>query len=182
MTPRPHLSQSEKLLYGYNRMMERVKDLLEQTGHKTVPMLKTSIDKAKETAVELGELTRDEAELIGAYLRRDLEDAGEYLAETGNEFKDWFHFDMELIEDRLLEMFTAAADQTKLALLQWAQHAQRVSEYRSGEITTVGSLQCLNCGELLHFHSTGHIPPCPKCHESRFVRKGRQVGDEGHGM
>lgn len=172
MTPRPHLSQSEKLLHGYNRMMERVKDLLEQTGHKTVPMLKTSVDKAKETAVELGELTRDEAELIGAYLRRDLEDAGEYLAETGNEFKDWFHFDMKLIEDRLLEMFSAAADQTKLALLQLAQRAQHAAEYHSGEITTVGSLQCANCGEVLHFHSTGHIPACPKCHGARFVRKG----------
>ena len=166
----PHPSQGEKLLHAYNRMMERVTALLDKAEEATAPLLKSSIDKAKDTAVELGELTRDEAELIGAYLRRDLEDAGDYLAETGDELKHWFHFDMALIEDRLLEMFSAAADQTKLALLQLARRAQRAAEYHSGEITTVGTLRCKACGELLHFHATGHIPPCPKCHGSVFER------------
>ncbi len=164
-------SQGEKRVHGYNKMMQRVTELLEKTGQTTVPLLKSSIDKAKDTAVELGELTRDEAELIGAYLRRDLEDAGDYLAETGDELKHWFHFDMALIEDRLLDMFSSAADQTKLALLQLAQRAQRAAEYHSGEITTVGTLQCVQCGELLHFHHTGHIPPCPKCHHGVFTRR-----------
>ncbi|MEJ2554264.1 MAG: zinc ribbon-containing protein, partial [Gammaproteobacteria bacterium] len=124
----------------------------------------------KEKAVELGELSREEAERIGDYLRRDLEDAGEYLADTGSELSSWLHFDVELVEDRLWEAFTAAADQTKLAYLELAQRAQRASEFHTGEVTTVGTLRCSSCGELLHFHGTGHIPPCPKCHSTRFTR------------
>jgi hypothetical protein len=169
-TPSPG---GEKSINAYNRMMERVKGLLDKTEKKTVAALQRSIETAKDSAVELGELSRDEADLIGAYLRRDLEDAGSYLANTGAELSSWLQFDLELIEERLWEMFTAAADQTKLAYLDLARRAQRASEYHTGEVTTVGSLQCQACGELLHFHVTGHIPPCPRCRHTVFVRRAR---------
>ena len=163
-------SSGEKLVHAYNRMMERVKDALKQTEKNTLAALQYNIDLAKEKAVELGELSREEAVRIGDYLRRDLEDAGEYLADSGSELSSWLHFDVELVEDRLWEVFTAAADQTKLAYLDLAQRAQRASEFHTGELTTVGSLRCNACGELLHFHGTSHIPPCPKCHNTRFTR------------
>jgi len=169
-TPSPG---GEKSVHAYNRMMERVKGLLERTEEKTLAALQHSIEAAKDNAVKLGELSRDEADLIGAYLRRDLEDAGSYLADTGAELSSWLQFDLELIEDRLWEMFTAAADQTKLAYLDLARRAQRAAEYHTGEVTTVGSLQCSACGELLHFHTTGHIPPCPRCRQTVFVRQSR---------
>lgn len=163
----------EKAVHAYNRMMERVKGLLEKTEKKTLAALQHSIELAKDKAVELGELSREEAERVGAYLRRDLEDAGEYLADTGEELSSWLHFDLELVEARLWEMFTAAADQTKLAFLELARRAQRASEFHTGELTTVGSLQCSACGELLHFHTTAHIPPCPRCRQTVFVRRRR---------
>ncbi len=168
-TDHPH---GEKLVHAYNTMMERVKAALDIVDKQTVATVDEGIERAKEKAVELGELTREEAEKIGDYLRRDLEDAGEYLADSGEELKQWLQFDLELIEDRLWDMFAQAADQTKLAFLQLAERAQRASQYHTGEITTLGTLQCVQCGELLHFHATGHIPPCPKCHGSVF-RRGR---------
>jgi Na+/phosphate symporter len=163
-------TNSEKLVHAYNRMMERVKDALKQTEKNTLSALHYNIDLAKEKAVELGELSREEAARLADYLRRDLEDAGEYLADSGSELSSWLHFDVELVEDRLWEVFTAAADQTKLAYLDLEERAQRASEYHTGELTTVGTLRCSACGELLHFHGTGHIPPCPKCHATRFTR------------
>ena len=163
-------AKGEKSTHAYNKMMERVKDALKQTQNNTLAALRHSIDLAREKAVELGELSREEAMRIGDYLRRDLEDAGEYLADSGAELGSWLHFDVELVEERLWEVFSAAADQTKLAYLDLAQRAQRASEYHTGELTTVGSLRCSACGELLHFHGTGHIPPCPKCHGSRYTR------------
>lgn len=164
----------EKLLHAYNRMMERVKGRLEKTEKKTLAALQHSVDLAKDKAVELGEISREEAERIGTYLRRDLEDAGAYLADTGEELSTWLHFDIALVEERLWEAFTAAADQTKLAYLDLARRAQRASEYHTGDITSIGTLQCTACGELLHFHATGHIPPCPQCHHTRFARKPRR--------
>jgi predicted RNA-binding Zn-ribbon protein involved in translation (DUF1610 family) len=167
-------SSGEKLVHAYNRMMERVKDALKQTEENTLEALRYNIDLAKEKAVELGELSREEAVKIGDYLRRDLEDAGEYLADSGAELSSWLQFDVEQVEERLWEAFTAAADQTKLAYLELEQRAQRASEYHTGELTSVGTLQCTKCGELLHFHSTGHIPPCPQCHHTHFARKPRR--------
>jgi predicted RNA-binding Zn-ribbon protein involved in translation (DUF1610 family) len=167
-------SSGEKLVHAYNRMMERVKDALKQTEENTLEALRYNIDLAKEKAVELGELSREEAVRIGDYLRRDLEDAGEYLADSGAELSSWLQFDVEQVEERLWEAFTAAADQTKLAYLELEQRAQRASEYHTGELTSVGTLQCTKCGELLHFHSTGHIPPCPQCHHTHFARKPRR--------
>ena len=167
-------SGGEKLVQAYNRMMERVKGLLEQAEKQTVMGLSHSIEAAKDKAVELGELSREEAERIGDYLQRDLEDAGEYLADSGEELGKWLQFDLKLVEERLWEAFTAAADQTKLALLELAQRAQRASEYHTGEVTSVGTLQCTECGELLHFHRTSHIPPCPQCHNTQFARKPRR--------
>lgn len=169
---------NEKLVRAYNRMMERVKALLEQSEKKTLSALERSVEIAQDKAVELGELSREEANRVGSYLRRDLEDAGEYLADSGDELESWLHFDIELVEERLWEAFTAAADQTKLAYLELAQRARRASEYRTGDVTTMGTLQCQNCGELLHFHATGPIPPCPQCGETRFARKPRR-GDQG---
>ena len=160
--------RNEKHLHAYNRMMEQVKTLADHLGYQN---LKHAIQLAKDKAVDLGELSREEAEKIGDYLMRDLEDAGHYLANnTGDELKDWLRFDLTLIEDRLLEMFALAADKTKLEFMQIAERARRAGEYHTGNITSIGTLQCMSCGELLHFHATSHIPPCPKCRNSVFRR------------
>lgn len=167
-------SNIQRLIHAYNRMMERVKarmEELEKTEQETLPRLRHGIEYAVEKAVELGELTREEAHLVADYVRRDLEDAGYYMAQSGEDLRAWLRFDMELIEDRLLELFNAAADKTRLEILAFEESAERASHYRTGEVTGPGTLQCESCGELLHFHATSHIPPCPKCHATRFSRK-----------
>ena len=92
--------QGNRLARAYQQMMERARSRLEefeQAEKAAFPQLSASIEHAAEKAVELGELTREEARLIGGYLRRDLEDAGYYLATTGRDLKEWMRFDLELI-------------------------------------------------------------------------------------
>ncbi len=167
-----HQSDNDKLIHGYNRMMERVKAALEKVEHEAPPRLRQAIEFAKEKAVELEELTLEEAERIGEYLRRDMEDAAEYLAsEEVEDLKAWFRFDVARIEEQLLEMFLSVADRAKLDMLDLEEQLEEASEYHTGEITGPGTLACINCGEVLHFHKTSHIPPCPKCHETKFSRE-----------
>jgi hypothetical protein len=166
-------SAMSKLTHAYHRMMERVKlrlDEVRKAEQDIAPAIQQSIEHASETAVELGELTREEAQLISGYVKRDLEDAGHYLAETGEDFKTWLRFDMELIEDRLLEWFGNTADHTRLELLAFGVPAGETASYLTGEITGPGSLQCDTCGERLAFHSPGTIPPCPVCGGTTFSR------------
>ncbi len=167
--------QNEKRVHAYNTMMERVKETLGKAEQAAEPRLRQAIATAEEKAIELGELSREEALQIGDYLRRDLQDAGEYLAgPEALELKDWLRFDIELIENRLLEMFLSVADQAKLDMLEFEEQLAEATEYRTGEITGPGTLTCMDCGEVLHFHQAGHIPPCPKCRGSYFIRPEEQ--------
>ena len=158
----------DRLVGAYERMLERVHEATDSVERKTVPWLREALADAREKAVELEELTREEAEKISTYVERDLRDAAEYLAESGQEFRDWLAFDMTLIQDRFLDMFAGMADQTALALRNIAERAREVNTYRTGEITAPGVLECAGCGELLHFEKTGRIPPCAKCQGTEF--------------
>lgn len=166
-------SNIDRLTQAYNRMMERAKTRLEELEHaeqEVLPRLRHSIEHAAEKAVELGELTREEAHMIGEYLRRDLEDAGRYLTEGGRDFRQWLRFDLELIEDRMLDLFRSAADKTRLEMLAFEEMLEEASHYQVGEITGPGTLQCDACGARIHFHATSVIPACPKCNATAFSR------------
>ncbi len=172
-------SATEKLVEAYNRMMERVKAGFEEAEEQALPKLKEHLEKAIDLTVELEELTREEAEKIGAYLKRDMDDAGKYLADTGHELGDWLRFDIEQVEDRLLEVVSRVADKTRLEQLELNQTLAEDPPYHSGEITGPGTLYCSGCGQAVHFHEPGHIPPCPKCHGSTFRRAPVEKAAEG---
>lgn len=167
--------QERRLSGAYNRMLERIRHAGGRTEGTETLRLSTLLDAAKDKAVELGELSREEAERIGDYLRRDIRDAAGYLAgEKDSELIDWLRLDLAIVEDRLLELFAGVADRTRYELLELEMQARAadVMEYRTGQITGIGSLQCPECKHTVRFHATGRIPPCPGCHGTVFVRTG----------
>jgi hypothetical protein len=170
MTSNNNQDPLDRMVIAYEKMLERVDELLEQAEKTTIPTLKKGLEHAREKAVELDELTREEAEKIASYVERDMHDAAGFLHKTGDEFRDWLRFDLELIENRLLDMFAKVADKTRLELGKFAEQARDASLYHTGEITGPGTLVCSECGKELHFHKTGHIPPCAGCRGTRFAR------------
>jgi len=160
----------QKLIAAYDKMMGRIEQLLDSAEQQALPVLQKNIDKAKQQAIELKEISQEEADKLGNYLRRDLHDAAEYIEHTGEELSSWFNFDLQLIEERVLEVFAKVADKTRLELAQLAEQAKRSQQYRTGEITTIGTLACDSCGTVMHFKKTSRIPPCPKCHKTTFKR------------
>lgn len=160
----------ERLVAAYETMLERVDDLMERAEERAMPTLKSALEQAREKAVELNELTREEAQRVADYVERDLKDAADFVAEHGEGFKQWMRFDLQLIEERLLELFIGVADKTRLELERLAERARRATFYHTGEITGPGTLVCATCGKALHFHKAGHIPPCPKCHGTDYKR------------
>ena len=168
--------QNDRLVHGYNRMLERVRHALEEgAGEKTESRLHAALEKAKEKAVELGELTREEAEQVGRWLKRDLLHAADYLKEAGRELVDWIALDFDLLEQEFLEWFEKAVDQSRVELILFQEQLQEMAEWHTGEVTGPGVLECVSCGERLHFTRTARIPPCPKCHGTVF----RRVAEEG---
>lgn len=57
------------------------------------------------------------------------------------------------------------------AITAWSENAEAALEYKTGEVTTAGTLTCLACGQKVQLKSTGVVPPCPSCHATRY-RKG----------
>ena len=161
------------LVEGYQRMLERIQQQWEELSAKeqqAMFQLQHSLDHVIEQAVELDELTREEAHIVAGYLKRDLQDAGQHLAETGQELGAWLRFDTELLEERLLNWFSIAADHTKLELLKWEDELDRATHYYSNEVTGPGSLQCEQCGHVVEFHAPAAIPVCSQCGGERYVR------------
>lgn len=152
-------------VHAYDAMLARVRELMAQAQ----PHLARALDTAQEKAVALGELSREEADRIAGYLRRDLEDAAGYVAEHGEEFKDWLRIDLQLVEQHLFELTSHLVDQTRLQLDLMAIDAA-ASTWHTGEVTGMGTLQCERCDELLHFNKTSRIPPCPRCAGTVFGR------------
>jgi polyhydroxyalkanoate synthesis regulator phasin len=155
---------------AYERMLKRMHERIEQAEKETVPAVRELLDKTRDNMVELGELTREEAAKVASYVERDIKDAAGYIAETGEDLRKWWRFDLDQIERRMLEMFTAVADQTSLQLRSWAEQARRAGRYRAGEISGPGTLVCSACGAELHMHKAGRIPACPKCQGTEFTR------------
>ncbi|MDJ0738302.1 MAG: zinc ribbon-containing protein [Gammaproteobacteria bacterium] len=178
MTDKPK-DPVDRMVAAYESMLERVHEAADNAEKKTVPWLREALADAREKAVELQELTREEADRVSRYVERDLHEAAGFLADTGQELRDWLSFDWQLMQNRMLEMFAGMADQTSQALKGFADQAREASLYHSGEVTAPGVLQCTACGEELSFDKTGRIPECPKCGATRFQRKTPGAADGG---
>lgn len=161
----------DRMVDAYEAMLSRVHEAADTAEKKTVPWLREALSNARDKAVELEELTREEAEKVANYVERDLHEAASFIADTGQGVRDWLRFDWQLMQSHMLDMFAGMADQTSAALKGFAEQARQASIYRTGEVTAPGVLQCTQCGEELHFEKTGRIPPCPKCQATTFQRK-----------
>mgnify|MGYP001027522578 FL=1 len=160
----------DRMVEAYDRMLKHTHDAIAGAQKEAVPRMRELVEKARDHMVELGELTREEGAKVAGYLERDLKDAASYIAETGEGLREWWRFDLKLMEDRMLDIFASVADQTSLQLREWAEQARQAPAYRTGEITGPGTLVCEACGEGLTFVKAGRIPPCPKCGGTGFKR------------
>ena len=98
MTNKDERDPVDRMVNAYERMLESVDEFLEKAEKSTLPTLKHGLEVAREKAVEMNELTREEAEKVSGYVERDLKDAAHFLVQTGDEFRDWLKFDVQLIE------------------------------------------------------------------------------------
>jgi len=173
----PDSPNESSLIDAYNKMMSRVKDSIDNAEAHAAPTLQRAIEQAKKQALHLGEITLEEADEIGNYIKRDINDAAEYLMESSHEFSEWLMLDIDIIEQKVLELFLSVADKTRIELEQLARpdcaidkNEHEITIYKSGEITGPGSLICANCKQMIQFNTTGKIPVCNQCAGTMFER------------
>jgi hypothetical protein len=160
---------TDKLVHGYNTMMDKLSEWTEKADEKAGPMIINGVKEAEEFLTELQKWTKEEVNLISRYVKRDLHDAASKMEKENKNFQEWMEFDLHQIEERVLAVFANMADQTRLELDHLKQMA---NEWHTGEVTSIGTLACKKCHKEMHFRKAGRIPPCPSCHHTEFERTG----------
>lgn len=162
---RPPADLNEAMGEAYEALLEKAL----ANAHRTGAVFHRAIDEISGEFLALGRLGEDEIVTLADYVKRDLSDAARYMDKTGKALKDWLGFDWGLVKRDFWERFSAAADKTTTELMQIKLRAE-YAEYHTGEFIGLGTLTCDQCGEKLHFHKPGRIPPCPKCTHTHFHR------------
>lgn len=163
---------SGQALKVYDRMLERVQTRLANVEKTTLEGVRAEIANAVEMENELKEMTREEVDLLAAYLRRDLEDLMHFVDETGEGLTDWLQLDMSLLEQQLTDALFSVADKTRLDTLELNQKLanEDASHYIAGEVATAGMFRCLNCQHMKCLTATSHIEECEACGSHYFER------------
>ena len=154
----------------YETMYEHFAEDLHQAREKSRPLIHELVDEAKEKAVKLGHIAEEDADKISVWLKRDLDETVHYIVDTEEGIREWLGFETSLIKSEVIRMLLETANKTTLQWLRMKENAHQPATYKTGEIAGPGTLICDECGEKLHFHMAGHIPPCPKCNHTEFHR------------
>jgi predicted RNA-binding Zn-ribbon protein involved in translation (DUF1610 family) len=164
--------QIETLVNGYHKMAERLAERLHEIEDHSKSAYHDIINALREESVSLQELTKTEAQQVSDWLKRDIHALSEQATKTRSEFREWFPFEVKAEEAYLWDKLMSAADTTTVSLLELKEEAMLADFelWHTGEVTAPGILECTKCGEQLHFKKAGHIPPCPKCGNTTFVR------------
>jgi hypothetical protein len=170
MTRSSHNDPIDALCAAYEKMFERAAENMHTAEVKTGSLLHKAVDEAKDKSVKLEELSKEDAAKVSGWLKRDLDDAVSYLSGTRHELKDWLGFEKTLLESTTLDLLLKAADKTTVKSLLMKEKVRQAFIYKTGEITSAGTLICDQCGEILHFYKAGKIPSCPRCHATTFRR------------
>ena len=146
----------------YQKMADRAAVLM-QEGRKT---LDEALKKAGEEISSGGDYTRDQSEKITSYLRRDLTEVGKKAQQARDSVIEAVepHRVVAGVQSGLSKLLKTAAD----VLSEAAGKSEQALEFKTGEVTSPGTLTCKDCGKEMHFKATVHIPPCSQCHKTHF--------------
>jgi cell division septum initiation protein DivIVA len=164
------INDREKLVAAFEHMVENVSESMHKAEEALAPTVDEMVHNAQQLAHEIYALTQEEADSLGTTLKRDMHKANEALNQQGKELRDWWSFDLTLIEDRFTDMIAKAADKTWLDFRAFEKEQHRADLYRSGEVCNAGSFSCKHCGETIRLSGTGQIPHCPACERQEFYR------------
>lgn len=159
------------LVKAYHTMLKLFKEALHEIAHETGPIIHTAIDMAKDRTMLLEELTKEEAEQVAEYLKRDVEETATFLVKVESNFKDALSLDKKYIQESLLEVFSEVADKTKLDMMsfKWGLKEHQML-YKSGEVFGIGTLECSKCKHKEHFYKITQISSCKACGGKEFKR------------
>ncbi|MCD6187333.1 MAG: hypothetical protein J7K09_04125 [Desulfuromusa sp.] len=146
----------------YEKMVSQTEELV-GSGRKT---LDEALKRVQDDWSSAGNFTREQSEKISTYVKRDIK----HIVDSANKGKTNVKeaVDPKRIGVGAKSIFSRILSSTAETLGDWAKKSEGNLEFKTGEITSPGSLTCKECGEVIHMKKTAKIPPCPKCHKTLY--------------
>lgn len=153
----------------YDRFSERVRELYQAGQEKSKEAVEKSMEAARQQFTAAGDFSAEQGETFKKFMRRDLAQSALDLRKLGVDVKEHLH--PARLGAGALSSMAQLLEAAGAALLSLSQKTEEVLHYRTGELTSAGTLTCTQCGQVVQLKHTAKIPPCPSCHGSRY-RKG----------
>ena len=161
--PEKNERQREEQEIGlYEKIAARTAEIVEE-GKRSV---EEAMKKAKEEMTAAGEFSREQIDKIGTYIRRDITLLGENSGKAKEMLKQ--KMDPERMTAGVQSTFSRLLSTAAGTLVEWAGKSENALEFKTGEVTSIGTLTCKECGTEMHMKLTVRIPPCPKCRKTVF--------------
>ena len=125
-----------------------------------------ALEKAHQQLVEAQEFNAEQGQELKQYLTRDLDQTIADMEQLGDAAKEKLH--PSRLGAGALSSLAAVLDIADTTLHSLSNEAKKKLSYKTGELTSAGTLTCQSCGQKVHLKATGHVPPCPKCKATLF--------------
>lgn len=166
----PSPQQQKRELAAYEKLRAQVRHLLAETRDTlSADTVRDTLEQAVAQLRQLGEHTADAIDKAAAAVERDLAGAAQRIGPKWEAFSEKTADLFQAWRDRGRQSLTDAT----IALADWLQRTGgrlKTHTYRTGEVATAGTLECLACGERIVLATSAHVPPCPKCKKMEFRR------------
>jgi len=146
----------------YEEIVSQTEELV-TSGRKT---LDEALKRAGDELSSAGDFTREQSEKISSFIKRDIQHVVDATSKSTTNVKKAVN--PQRLSVGAQSIFSRILSGTAETLSDWAQKSEQNLEFKTGEITSPGSLTCKECGEVIHMKKTGRIPPCPKCHHTMY--------------
>lgn len=143
----------------YEKLASRTADLLEE-GKKT---FEDALKKAKDELSAAGDFSREQVDKLGEYVRRDLKENADKAKQAVKKAVE-----PQRVAAGVQSAFTRILTSAAETLTELAERSEKSLEFKTGEITSPGTLTCKECDAEMHMTKSTRIPPCPKCHKTIF--------------
>ncbi len=160
--------EKNRLAEQYDKFAGKFSELYLAGKERGQESMSVALDKAHEQLTALGEFSADQGAEFKQYLARDLDQTISDAQQLGGEAKERLH--PARLGAGALSSLTTVLEITGNALHSLSCKTKETLAYKTGEMTSAGTLTCLSCGQKVQLKGTGHVPPCPKCNGVDFKK------------
>lgn len=158
----------EELEAKYDTFVEKFREIFQESKEKTKETMEKAMDKAREQLTQAGEFSSEQGKSFKEALWRDLKQASSQAKLFGEDAKEYLN--PERIKTGALASLSALLHKAGNAVNFLIEKTDKDLIFKTGELTSAGSLTCLNCQKKIQLKKTGHVPPCPGCKGTEFKK------------